>query len=237
LTHVLIIESNRALETKLKQTLERPGGVYVGTASTLREALSETNSAVPDFIVIDFNGAVIDGFEVTRVLRSRQNVRALPVIILQQRGLADGGQDAESTIDEAALRKKLNQVLNPSQSRQLDAWTLDGYRDDRLTAEFTTGSFWVDGCPVDLAAREQELLRVLIEQARRVVTRRELHDRLWGYETRSLDVHVRRLRRNLGASGHQIETVRGLGYRFLPCGAVTLTPLEQARHRTVTARR
>jgi DNA-binding response OmpR family regulator len=77
----------------------------------------------------------------------------------------------------------------------------------------------VDGDPVRLTRREFELLKFLVENRNRVISRDRLLERVWGYEhfieTRSVDVHVGRLRGKLGAAGAQIETVVGLGYRFV----------------------
>ncbi|MGE3511401.1 MAG: winged helix-turn-helix domain-containing protein [Vicinamibacterales bacterium] len=72
----------------------------------------------------------------------------------------------------------------------------------------------VDGRPLELSRRESELLGLLLAEANHVVQREVLIAEIWGYETRSLDVYVRRLRRKLGAAGAQIETITGIGYRF-----------------------
>ena len=83
----------------------------------------------------------------------------------------------------------------------------------------TRASVTVDGDPIRLTRREFDLLRCLVENRNRVLTRDRLLTRVWGYdqsiETRSVDVHVGRLRSKLGAAGPQIETVVGLGYRFI----------------------
>jgi len=80
-------------------------------------------------------------------------------------------------------------------------------------------SIAVDGAPVRLTRREFELLRYLVQNKNRVVSRDRLLERVWGYErfveTRSVDVHVGRLRTKLRGAGRQIETVIGLGYRFV----------------------
>ena len=77
----------------------------------------------------------------------------------------------------------------------------------------------MDGTAVRLTRREFELLRFLVENRNRVISRDRLLERVWGYdryiETRSVDVHVGRLRAKLGTAGQQIETVVGLGYRFV----------------------
>ena len=87
------------------------------------------------------------------------------------------------------------------------------------SADFDAVSIAVDGTAVRLTRREFELLRFLVENRNRVLSRDRLLERVWGYdrfiETRSVDVHVGRLRAKLGAAGQQIETVVGLGYRFV----------------------
>ena len=93
------------------------------------------------------------------------------------------------------------------------------YRGTHLVADFDAVSIAVDGTPVRLTRREFELLRFLVENRNRVLSRDRLLERVWGYdrfiETRSVDVHVGRLRAKLGQAGDQIETVVGLGYRFV----------------------
>jgi DNA-binding response OmpR family regulator len=93
------------------------------------------------------------------------------------------------------------------------------YRGAHLTVDFDAISIRVDDAPVRLTRREFELLRFMIQNRNRVLSRDRLLERVWGYEhlieTRSVDVHVGRLRAKLGAAGAQIETVVGLGYRFV----------------------
>jgi DNA-binding response OmpR family regulator len=88
-----------------------------------------------------------------------------------------------------------------------------------LRADFDGVAIEVDGAAVRLTRREFELLRFLVENRNRVLSRDRLLERVWGYdrsiETRSVDVHVGRLRSKLGTAGAQIETVVGLGYRFV----------------------
>jgi DNA-binding response OmpR family regulator len=93
------------------------------------------------------------------------------------------------------------------------------YRGTHLTADFEAVAVSVGGEPVRLTRREFELLRYFVENRNRVLSRDRLLERVWGYdrdmETRSVDVHVGRLRHKLGAAGRQIETVVGLGYKFV----------------------
>jgi DNA-binding response OmpR family regulator len=93
------------------------------------------------------------------------------------------------------------------------------YRGTHLFADFDAVVVKVDSRDIRLTRREFELLRYLAENPNRVISRDRLLERVWGYdrfiETRSVDVHVGRLRAKLGAAGRQIETVVGLGYRFV----------------------
>jgi len=93
------------------------------------------------------------------------------------------------------------------------------YRGRHLVADFDAVSVFVDEQPVKLTRRELDLLKFLVQNRNRVLSRDRLLDRVWGYdrsvETRSIDVHVGRLRSKLGPAGVQIETLVGLGYRFV----------------------
>jgi hypothetical protein len=93
------------------------------------------------------------------------------------------------------------------------------YQGANLMADFDAVSVEVNGESVRLTRREFELLRYLVQNKNRVVSRDKLLERVWGYdrlvETRSVDVHVGRLRQKLGVAGNQIETAVGLGYRFI----------------------
>jgi DNA-binding response OmpR family regulator len=93
------------------------------------------------------------------------------------------------------------------------------YEGKYLCADFDAVAISVENAPVRLTRREFELLKFLVENRNRVLSRDRLLERVWGYdrfiETRSVDVHVGRLRAKLGLAGTQIETVVGLGYRFV----------------------
>jgi DNA-binding response OmpR family regulator len=112
----------------------------------------------------------------------------------------------------AALRR--TRSVTPAQSSPADF-----YRGKHLVADFDAVSIRVDERPISLTRREFELLRYLVQNRNRVISRDRLLERVWGYEhvveTRSVDVHVGRLRGKLGPAAHQIETVVGLGYRFV----------------------
>lgn len=121
------------------------------------------------------------------------------------------------------LNARVRAVLRRRQFAPVPSTFVD--RGARLFADFDAVIVSVDGQPVRLTRREFELLRFLIQNSGRVVSRDRLLERVWGYdrtvETRSVDVHVGRLRAKLGSAGVQIETVVGLGYRFVDASAPT----------------
>jgi len=104
------------------------------------------------------------------------------------------------------------------QNRGAEPTARSHYQGAHLDADFDAAVVEVDGQPVRLTRRELDLLRYLVENRGRVASRDRLLEQVWGYsrsvETRSVDVHVARLRQKLGSAGRQIETLIGLGYRF-----------------------
>ena len=180
----------------------------------------------PDLIILDLNLPVLSGIEVCRILRARPDRPRVPIIMLTAR---TGESDRVAGLDLGAD----DYVTKPFSLRELNARvravlrrsvrTEDGlvsaYQGAHLTADFDAVSVAVDGEAVRLTRREFELLRYLVQNKNRVVSRDRLLERVWGYErlveTRSVDVHVGRLRGKLGEAGRQIETVVGLGYRFV----------------------
>ncbi len=115
-------------------------------------------------------------------------------------------------LSELAARLRL---LSWRQETQLTPGLL---RIGRLTLDEATYEVRLDGRPVDLTLKEYQLLLFLVRNPNRVFTREELLDRVWGDEyyggTRTVDVHVRRVRAKTEAAGELVETVRGVGYRF-----------------------
>jgi DNA-binding response OmpR family regulator len=133
-------------------------------------------------------------------------------------GLDQGADDyVTKPFSLRELSARVRAVLRRSDSH--DALRQGSYSGERLMADFEAVAITVDGEAVRLTRREFELLRYLVQNKNRVVSRDRLLERVWGYErlveTRSVDVHVGRLRSKLRTAGHQIESVVGLGYRFV----------------------
>lgn len=225
-TRVLIVEDEGDIAGLVRHSLERNGEMVVEVASSGDQALRLASEQPPDLVVLDLNLPVLGGLEVCRLLRSRPATARTKIIMLTARtseadrviGLDAGADDyMTKPFSLRELSARVRAVLRRAGPEAEAAPQI--YRGERLVADFDAVSIAVDGQPVRLTRREFELLRYLVENRNRVLSRDRLLERVWGYdrlvETRSVDVHVGRLRGKLGEAGKQIETVVGLGYRFV----------------------
>jgi DNA-binding response OmpR family regulator len=221
---VLVVEDEPDIANLLKHTIERSGDVEVELVHSGDEALRSAVEQVPDLVLLDLNLPVLSGLEVCRILRSKPATRSVPVIMLTARtsesdrvtGLDLGADDYITK--PFSTREVAARVRAALRRRQAEQAPEQVYRGRHLTADFEAINITVDGTAIRLTRREFELLRYFVQNRNRVVSRDRLLERVWGFdrdvETRSVDVHVGRLRNKLGSAGKQIETVVGLGYRF-----------------------
>jgi DNA-binding response OmpR family regulator len=226
---VLIVEDEQDIAGLIKHTLERGGETEAQIVGSGDAALKAVIERAPDLIILDLNLPAVGGLEVCRILRSRTDVPHVPIIMLTARtseddrvaGFEHGADDYVTkpfSIRElsARVRAALRRGTGADSRGQRSQGSYSG---ERLMADFEAVAIAVDGSPVRLTRREFELLRYLVQNKNRVVSRDRLLERVWGYErlveTRSVDVHVGRLRSKLRTAGRQIETVVGLGYRFV----------------------
>ena len=225
-TRVLVVEDEHDIAALIKHTLERSGEIQASHRRQRRRGtpLDRRAAAGPDH-----SGPEPAGASAARrcagSCRARPETAHLPIIMLTARtaesdrvtGLDLGADDYVTK--PFSLRELAARVRAVLRRRQSFAAKGSVYRGERLVADFDAVAVSVDGEPIRLTRREFELLRFLVENRNRVLSRDRLLERVWGYdrfiETRSVDVHVGRLRAKLGTAGTQIETVVGLGYRFV----------------------
>jgi two-component system phosphate regulon response regulator PhoB len=225
-TRVLVVEDELDIACLIKHTLERDRSTQADIVGSGDAALRAVTETLPDVVILDLNLPVLSGLDVCRILRARPHSAHVPIIILSATsnevdrvaGLDLGADDYVTkpfSVRELAARVRAVLRRGPSHAGPGPGTT---YRGAQLTADFDAVSVSVEGKPVRLTRREFELLRHLVENRNRVLSRDRLLERVWGYdrdvETRSVDVHVGRLRTKLGPAGRQIETLVGLGYRF-----------------------
>ena len=228
-THVLVVDDEQDIAGLIKHGLEKGGEIEAEVVTAGDAALKSVTERTPDLIILDLNLPVLSGLEVCRILRARPNTANVPIIMLTARttetdrvtGLDVGADDyitkpfslRELTARVRAVLRRGRADVAPATAGALV------YRGKHIVADFDAVSVAVDGQSVRLTRREFELLRYLVQNRNRVLSRDRLLERVWGYdrlvETRSVDVHVGRLRGKLGLAGRQIETVVGLGYRFV----------------------
>jgi DNA-binding response OmpR family regulator len=226
LPRVLVVEDETDIAQLIKHTLERGGDANVEVVTTGDAALRSVGETPPDLMILDLNLPVVDGTEVCRLIRARPATASLPIIMLTARttesdrvsGLDLGADDyVTKPFSLRELAARVRAVLRRKPGSKPSAMSI--YRGKHLIADFDAVAVTVNGDPIRLTRREFELLRCLVENRNRVLSRDRLLERVWGYEqyieTRSVDVHVGRLRAKLGQAGTQIETVVGLGYRFV----------------------
>jgi phosphate regulon transcriptional regulator PhoB len=221
---VLIVEDEPDIRDLLAFHLEREG-FQVVQARTGAEALRQIRAAPPDLVVLDLMLPELDGLEVCRRLRRDPTTATLPIVMLTARGdEVDRVLGLELGADDYIVKPfspkevvaRIRAVLRRAEPAPLGrAHTPAGLSLDPDMRKVT-----VRGTPVGLTAKEFDLLRALAEARGRVLSRDHLLERVWGYaaageiESRTIDVHVRRLRVKLGPEGHRVVTVKSVGYRF-----------------------
>jgi len=225
---VLVVEDEQDIAGLIKHTLEKTGDIRVDLVGAGDAALRAVSESTPDLVILDLNLPILNGLDVCRIMRTRQDTARIPIIMLTARG---GEDDRVTGLELGAddyitkpfslreLAARVRAVLRRGRPESGRAAVPQVYRGAQLVADFDAVAVEVEGEPVRLTRREFELLRYLVENRNRVISRERLLERVWGYdrivETRSVDVHVGRLRSKLRVAARQIETVVGLGYRFV----------------------
>ncbi len=222
---ILVVEDDPDIALSLRLKLERDGGFEVQTAQDGAAGLRLAVDRPPDLVLLDVNLPGMDGFEVCRHLRKDPATAATPVIMLTARidekdrvaGLDLGADDyITKPFSPKEALARIRAVLRRSE-RSVDG--PDTLADGVLRIDVGARRAEVSGRELSLTRKEFDLLVELIRRRGRVLTRERLLETVWGYEypgeTRTVDVHVRRLRQKLGTPvDERVETVVGVGYRY-----------------------
>ena len=221
---VLIVEDDPDIAEGLRYNLEREK-LETRIALTGEEGLSASLDArnPPSLIILDWLLPGMSGAELCRRLRREPATRRTPIIMVTARtaeidiaaGLDLGADDYMTK--PFSVRELMARVHAALRRAELNAPA--HYEDGRLRIDFAAMRVACDGVNIKLTRKEFALLSVLVTSAGRIATRQQILDDVWGYnhygDTRTLDVHIRRLRVQLGSMGAAIETVIGVGYRFI----------------------
>jgi two-component system phosphate regulon response regulator PhoB len=219
-----VVEDEPQIQELLAVNLEHSGHKVLRAASA-EEAEAAIRKALPDVLVLDWMLPGESGVAFARRLRTNERTRDLPILMLTARameqdkisGLEAGADDyLTKPFSPKELAARIKAVLR-RRAPQLsgDAVEAEGLRLDPATRRVSA-----NGQRVELAPSEFRLLHFFMTHPERVYTRAQLLDQVWGdhvfIEERTVDVHIRRLRKALAATGHDrlIDTVRGSGYSF-----------------------
>ena len=221
---ILVVEDEPAIQALIAVNLKRAGHAVIAAldAETARQHVDE---ALPDLVLLDWMLPGMSGLDFARRLRADQRTRNVPIIMLTARGAeGDKVQGLTSGADDYVTKpfspKELLARIQAVLRRQRPQAAEDAVAVGELRLDPATHRVTAAGRTVALGPTEFRLLHFLMTHAERVHSRVQLLDQVWGdhvfVEERTVDVHIRRLRAALEASGHDalIQTVRGSGYRL-----------------------
>jgi two-component system, OmpR family, alkaline phosphatase synthesis response regulator PhoP len=218
---VAVIEDDADIAFTIRVNLEREG-YAVSTYANGHEGLLAVQQGGPDFLILDLNLPDLDGFTICRELRRHPTTTKLPILMLTARtseadrimGLELGADDyLAKPFSVRELLARVAAILRRSKGTEPDAAVYD---DGHLRIDGRTLRVHVDGEEVKLAKKELELLWMLVRNRPAVVSRDRILSEVWqvaeDVETRTVDAHIRNLRKKIGKD--RIQTVIGYGYRF-----------------------
>ena len=218
--HILVVDDEAQIRTLIRKYAEF-AGYQVSEAVDGMEAVGLVKNNRYDLVVMDIMMPELDGLSACREIRA---ISAVPVIMLSARGeeydkisgFECGADDyVTKPFSPRELMLRVEVVLKRVSNTMTDA---ERYVDGGLVVDMTRRQVTVDGLIADLSPREYELLFYLVRHANTALSRDVLVKDVWGSSfegsERTLDTHIKLLRRNLGAYAGHIVTLRGVGYRF-----------------------
>lgn len=223
---ILIVEDEPAIRELLAVNLRHAGHQPVGVPSA-EDAGAQLDLALPDLIILDWMLPGQSGVDYAKRLRADARTRDIPILMLTARAQeGDKLQGFDTGADDYVTKpfspRELLARVRALLRRAAPEATEQAIAIADLRLEPATFRVFAGDTPVSLSPTEFRLLHCFMQQPDRVLSRARLLDKVWGghvyIEERTVDVHIRRLRRALQPTGHDrlIETVRGGGYRFLP---------------------
>ncbi|MDT8386390.1 MAG: phosphate regulon transcriptional regulator PhoB [Thiogranum sp.] len=221
---ILVVEDEEAIREMIAHALKK-AGFLVEEAADAQQALLAVTASLPDLMLLDWMLPGMSGVELARRFRREEYSAEVPIILLTARtgeddrvhGLEIGADDyITKPFSPRELVARIHAVLRRGQGGKQD----QPLAYDGLTLDPVGHRVEVDGTSLNLAPMEFRLLQFLMGNPDRVYSREQLLDHVWGrgvyVEERTVDVHIRRLRKALTERGYDrfIQTVRGAGYRF-----------------------
>ncbi|MBQ8178368.1 MAG: response regulator transcription factor [Clostridia bacterium] len=217
---VLIVDDEQAIRELVAKYCTLEGFAY-GEASDGLEAIEKVKQGSYDIVVMDVMMPELDGFSAVREIRKFSN---LPIIMLSARtetydkihGFEIGADDyIGKPFSPKELMLRIGAVMNRVNNQKSQS---EVYENEKLKVDFTARIVSVEGVGVDLSPKEYELLFFMVKNRGIALSREKLLNEVWGYDfygdDRTLDTHIKLLRKSLGVASEYIVTLRGMGYRF-----------------------
>jgi two-component system phosphate regulon response regulator PhoB len=221
---VLVVEDEPAIQELISYNLQQAGHQAM-RAGSAEDALNIMRHALPDLVLVDWMLPGLSGMELAKRIKADKRTKTVPIIMLTARAaeedkLAGLETGADDYITKPFSPRELNARVKAVLRRRAPQMTDDVVEIESLRLDPASHRISGDGQTIDLGPTEFRLLHFLMTHTERVHSRAQLLDQVWGdhvfVEERTVDVHIRRLRKALEPTGHDrfIQTVRGSGYRF-----------------------
>ena len=221
---ILIVDDEPDVVQLIEYNL-KSAGYDVITATDGQDALQQARASSPDLIILDLMLPEVDGLDVCKILRRDAGTAGIPIVMLTAKasetdrvlGLELGADDyVTKPFSPRELVLRVKRLLRSESTKQDNAERIEI---GELMLDIPRHQALVKGKRIDLTATEFRLLTVLVKRRGRVQTRDQLLRDVWEYDslidTRTVDTHMRRLREKLGGAAKHLDTVRGVGYRFV----------------------
>ncbi len=220
---ILVVDDEPDIVEIIQYNLDK-SGFDVIVAEDGPSALEKARDETPDLIVLDLMLPGLEGTDVCRILKQDDRTRSIPILMLTAKseeidriiGLELGADDyVVKPFSPREIALRIRNILR----RRIEPESSGPVRVGPLVIDVEGHHVSVSGRTVTLTATEFKLLVILFQRRGRVQTRDELLDVVWGYDYmgygRTVDAHIKRLREKLGEASGMVETVRGVGYRFV----------------------
>ncbi len=220
---VLVIDDEKFILRLIEEFIKKEGFIFI-PAYSAEEGLKKAKEEMPDIILLDIMLPGINGFEFCRILKKDRSLKGIPIIMLtgkaietqhKVQGLTDGADDyIIKPFEGRELIARIKAVLRRHQVQQQDV-----IKKGRIVIDINNFTVSIDKKQVKLRPKEFDLLYLFMTKSGRVLPRSYIFESVWGDEyiegTRTVDVHIRRLRKKLGPkTAKYIRTVEGKGYIF-----------------------
>lgn len=191
------------------------------------EAIKNLYKISPDLIICDVMLPNLDGNQIVSIIRSKPNFKTTPIIMLTAKdseidkikGLDSGADDyVTKPFSIMEFMARIRAQFRKLEANKFDSNKIENINLGLLNVNFITREVFVDGDIVELTFKEFEILKYLLENVNKAISREELLNKVWGYdylgETRTIDIHIKTIRKKLLKAENYIKTIRGIGYKI-----------------------